>query len=1303
MTSAVAPPPAAPPPRRRGPSRIVAWGLASGIALALTVVAAFTWLSSEHALRTVLDIAAQRSGGRLALEGVTGSLTGRLAVERIRWHDDGTGVVADNVVLVFAPAALLRGRVAIRDATAQRLSLALPPGDGTPLELPASIGLPLALDVDRLAVGTIEWRAGDERGTLSDLSLAYSGDGAGHRLRDLRVRAEGATLAGAARVGAAKPFDLDASLVLDLAAPHPAGRIEAKARGSLEALAVEGASTVAGVNAQARVDLAPLASQPIVAAQASARDLDLSALDSAWPVTRLEVVVDAAPAPDGFSGTLEARNGAAGPLDRNRVPLERFTSEFALAGRVLSLTRIAAQVPGGGTLDGSGVIELDGWRNRWKLAIAGLDLSRVHGALRVTRLAGRLDADVQGAVQRVTGDVAQDDIRLAFEALYDGTTLVAERFAAQARGGSLVGTGRVALTGDRAFVVDAKAQRFDPSRFGDFPAGTIDGTLRAEGKAAGTPSAQADVVIAPGSLLAGLPLQGRVRGRFTEHTAEALDAHLTLGATRFAAAGAINRRGQPLSVTFASSRLAELAPLLPPGVPAMGGALEASVRVEPRERGAAVTVDARGTTLAVGGDWSAETIRVKGRGVHAAPLQAPRLDAIGELDVDVAATGVVAPQGRLDVVKVSLEGSAGAHTLAVAATQGPQSIDLSARGSLVELATAPQWRGRVESLTALGVPGFARLALAAPADLEVVRDGVRVGAARIEGGGTQVEIDGIALRDGRLETRGRFRGLPIEPYARLAGLESRWPSDVVVGGQWNVVSVPQWKGTISIERERGDVYVDEPADEGRTRLALGLSTLRFDASIDGPRLAAHGEIRARLGGNTLIDVTADAAPGSLHPFRVDARLGGTVRAHVPSLASLQPWIGTAARVQGQAIAEVNLAGTTGDPAFTGQLVGYGLRVDMPQLGINLANGRLRVVSGAEGIRLEELEFAGGDGRFTATGTIALPRERGGKGGTTRIAWRAQDFRALNHPDRRLVVDGEGTLGMQQGRWLLEGRLAIDEGVIAYRSTADTVLADDIVVVGRPRPARSQSVATGADAPLDIDLAIELGRNFRFSGEGLDTRLAGRLQIASRRGEPISGKGTIRTSRGTFYAFGQRLTIDRGRVIFDGPVANPALDIVALRKNLAVEAGVAISGTVRAPVVRLTSNPPVPDNEKLSWLLTGGPPGSATQTEAIALQAAQAALAGRGGKPLAQQFAQSVGVDDISVVQRGSSTGDDLLSGQVMAVGKRITDRVYIAYEQGLDIATNALRIEYVLSRFFTVSAYAGTTSGIELKFRRNWR
>ena len=132
------------------------------------------------------------------------------------------------------------------------------------------------------------------------------------------------------------------------------------------------------------------------------------------------------------------------------------------------------------------------------------------------------------------------------------------------------------------------------------------------------------------------------------------------------------------------------------------------------------------------------------------------------------------------------------------------------------------------------------------------------------------------------------------------------------------------------------------------------------------------------------------------------------------------------------------------------------------------------------------------------------------------------------------------------------------------------------------------------------------------------------------GRAASARGTIRAVNGTYFAFGQKLTIDRGRLIFDGPLDNPALDVVALRKNLAVEAGVELTGTVKVPQVRVTSNPPVPENEALAWLVTGQGLNSSSRVDYAALSAASAALLGRNGKPITAQIAQRIGLDDISL-------------------------------------------------------------------------
>ena len=53
-------------------------------------------------------------------------------------------------------------------------------------------------------------------------------------------------------------------------------------------------------------------------------------------------------------------------------------------------------------------------------------------------------------------------------------------------------------------------------------------------------------------------------------------------------------------------------------------------------------------------------------------------------------------------------------------------------------------------------------------------------------------------------------------------------------------------------------------------------------------------------------------------------------------------------------------------------------------------------------------------------------------------------------------------------------------------------------------------------------------------------------------------------------------------------------------------------------------------------------------------------------------------------------------------GKRITDKLTLGFEQGLSIATNALRIEYALSNTLTVRVEAGTISGVGIVYRRSF-
>jgi translocation and assembly module TamB len=73
------------------------------------------------------------------------------------------------------------------------------------------------------------------------------------------------------------------------------------------------------------------------------------------------------------------------------------------------------------------------------------------------------------------------------------------------------------------------------------------------------------------------------------------------------------------------------------------------------------------------------------------------------------------------------------------------------------------------------------------------------------------------------------------------------------------------------------------------------------------------------------------------------------------------------------------------------------------------------------------------------------------------------------------------------------------------------------------------------------------------------------------------------------------------------------------------------------------------------------------------------------------------------VQSAGTTGTNGVASQVVVLGKRLSDRLTLGYEQGLSIATSALRLDYALSRRVTIRAEAGTVSGVSIVYRRSFR
>ncbi|MBS0320825.1 MAG: translocation/assembly module TamB domain-containing protein [Proteobacteria bacterium] len=1298
-----APPPAAParPTPRVRLGRIAARATIAVVVAALaSVLLFFAAITTDTGLPYVMREIARLTDGRLTVDGASGSLLSTFRARELRWQGPTTRVIARDVLVTWSPWALAQRRLAVATLGAGTIDVKVASDGASPATLPDSLGLPLDVAIDHASVTTLDWAVGERTGRVTGIAFGYTGDARTHALTSLLLGFEEGHVAGNVTLGAAKPFPAGGRIEFTGSDRLAGVTLATRLGGTLAALTVDADGRADDATVTGHAELTPFTPAPLARLDVDARNVDTARFVPSLPATRIDATLHATPAPDGFTGTLSLVNVAPGRLDAARLPVESLRATFAQSAARFALSDLDVALAGGGRVRGRGDITLAGdHASTWSLELAGVNLAALHSSLVPTRLAGRVDATLDGAVQRLEGNVADADRRLALDfaaRLADGEAVLTRGRLGTAYG-SVEATGRVALAEPRAFTLEATARHFDPATLAAVAHGTLDAGLTVRGVLAPALRASVDGHVAPTSTWGGEKLAATLRADLARGSASGIAVDATLGSTHATLDGALGRPGATLAWTLAAPTLAELAKLHVAGLPpTLAGALQAKGTVAYAGGplvGAGLVVDARATKLVIGAVHAEQATLQANVAQATGPVKQPPRDRSLALTLD--ADGIAGPL-VVDHAHAALDGTVDAHTLTVALAARGDRVDATVKGGLATAGDALHWRG---TLAALDTRGKVKLALAAPATLEFSAAHVALANVVLGFDGGRVDVARFAWDHGRIDTAGQFSALPLASIAQVAGQPLPMRSTLTLRGAWRVAAAPRLDGTFRVERDAGDLYASDPDNPEAPELAIGLHELVVAGTLANDALAVDARIASDRAGNATLtaSVAAGTAPGRIAtdtPFtlKLAARLG--------SLALLEPWLGTTAAIDGRAVADVSATGTLRAPVWSGTIDGDGIRMDSPQWGLQVSDGRIRARLLDDVLQLDEFSVRGGDGTFVAHGTLA----RNGAGAdddAANITWQARNFRLLNRPDRHFVVNGDGRASLQGQRLALSGRVDIVEGRIAYEPLPP-LLGDDVVIKGRPRPPADDQLRS---TTVQLDFDVNLGNRVTFTGMGLEARLGGRVHVTTGPDGLLQGRGTIRTLSGTYYAFGQRLVIDRGVLYFDGLLANPGLDVVALRRNTAVEAGVQLTGTVRLPRLALVSNPPVPDNEKLAWLITGQPPGRAGSADAAAIAAASSVLLANGGKPITTTLAQRLGLDDISVHQaQGSATtaGGTQAQGQVIAFGKQLTDRLTLVYEQGLTVATNALRLDYRLSRFVTVRAEAGLVSGIGIAFRRSF-
>jgi len=156
-------------------------------------------------------------------------------------------------------------------------------------------------------------------------------------------------------------------------------------------------------------------------------------------------------------------------------------------------------------------------------------------------------------------------------------------------------------------------------------------------------------------------------------------------------------------------------------------------------------------------------------------------------------------------------------------------------------------------------------------------------------------------------------------------------------------------------------------------------------------------------------------------------------------------------------------------------------------------------------------------------------------------------------------------------------------------------------------------------------------------------------------------------------------------------------------------------------VRLVSDPNVPDAEKLSWIVLGRGPGGSSEGDGALLVAAASALLGDQTGGLTNQIARTFGVDQIMLAQSdnrglgnaavsqvaGSATGfssssaaagADSVPGQVLLIGKRLTQDINLSFEQSVSGNESLVKLSYALTRTLSLVARVGTDNALDLQY-----
>ena len=406
------------------------------------------------------------------------------------------------------------------------------------------------------------------------------------------------------------------------------------------------------------------------------------------------------------------------------------------------------------------------------------------------------------------------------------------------------------------------------------------------------------------------------------------------------------------------------------------------------------------------------------------------------------------------------------------------------------------------------------------------------------------------------------------------------------------------------------------------------------------------------------------------------------------------------RTDGQFDIEVAVEGTFSEPAFIGYAETNNGRFSLRDPRIVADDLHIRLAVTPEKISVERLEGLLNGGSLTGEGALGYTN-----GLLDDISLRLSFSNCFLEAPKGLKSAASGTITITSKEETIEigGNVRIDES--AYRESLEVggqlmnyLKSQQVVVISDLAPDSildriHYNISVRTITPLLVQNNVA-----RVEAEASGLRVVGTYHEPS-----VTGRVTL-TEGGTIILNQREYELERGIITFVSQTrVEPELDIQARTKVAGYEITMQLMGNPDQLTPVLSSDPPLPERDVLSLLLTGqtsaetqGREMQVMQTQALSL------LAGQAGESLTGGTRRALGLSTFRIDPGFIAAESD--PGARLTIGEDITRNLSLAYSMNLINGGDQIwAAEYAVTRRFTTQTTKQQDNSYRFEFRHDFR